>query len=309
MKEIFDQEQVTERYQAALAAFVNKVKQDPNVIAVILLGGLAYDKVWDKSDIDLVVMVRDQKQGTKNYCIDEDNIVLNVIVIPRTDFWELMGKVRGGQFFHSLHARSKVVYTIDDSVAEYLADIQHLGADDIELAFFEKAGELIGNMEKIEKWLVVKNNPMYAQFYVLRCSTILADMRLLLEKEPPNRESVLRVMELDRDFIAPFYERPMTGKMTKEEIYKTLEAMRQFLRNNVELISRPAIRFMEDGEIKTVTMLSNHFGIDFHTIYHVFEFLTEMGIMEKVTESIRITPKGKKLVEEVAFIYTGNLMV
>jgi uncharacterized protein len=306
--ETSDQERVTKRYAAALDTFVNKVKQDPGVIAVILQGSLAYDKVWDKSDMDLVVIVRDQKLETHSYCIDEDNIVLNVYLSTRSSFRQYLGKARGGQFIHSLVTRSKVVYTTDNSIVEYLADIRHLGADDIEITFFQYASHLVGFMEKIEKWLVVKNNPLYAQFYILRAATLLADMKLLLMKESPGRESVLRVMELAPDFMVPFYERPMSGKMSKEEINETLDAMRKFLTDNVELISRPVIRYMEDGEIKTVTMLVNQFGIDSHSIYHVLDFLTAMGIVEKVTETIRITPKGKKLVDETAFIYTAGVM-
>lgn len=299
----FDQQEVTHRYQKALDTFVEKARQDPNVNAVILMGSLAYDQVWQKSDVDLLVVVRDQKLETRDYCIDEDNIILNVALITRSAFRAMLGRTRAGDFLHSLHARSKVIYTIDESIAEYLAEIQHLGTDDIELTFFQLVCHLVGLMEKIEKWLVVKNDPLYAQFYILKTSTVLADMKLLLAKESPNRESVRRVMELDPDFIVPFYERPMTAPMTQQEVYASLALMRQFLQDNLALISRPALRFMEDGELKTVTMLVSHFGIDSHGIYHVFDFLTEMGVVQKVTQTIRITPKGKKLLEETAFIY------
>lgn len=307
MAETVDQAQLTKRYQDALDAFVEKAKQDPNLIAVILQGSLAYDKVWAKSDIDLFLVVRDQKLETTSYCIDEDNIVINVSLMTRSDFRGHLGSARGGLFSHSINAKARVIYTTDESIAEYLADIQHLGADDIESTFFRYATELVGLMEKTEKWLVVRNDPLYAQFYILRMSGLLADMKLLLVNEIPNRESLPRMMSRDRDFMSPFYERPMTGKMTKEEVVEALDAIRQFLIDHLDLLARPVIRFMDEGEIKTVTMLVKHFGIWSHDIYHIFEFLAEMKVIEKVTETIRITPKGKKLVEEIAFIYVGNL--
>lgn len=50
--------ELRERYLAAVDRFVEKVKPDPNVLAVIVSGSLAYDLLWEKSDIDMSVVVR-----------------------------------------------------------------------------------------------------------------------------------------------------------------------------------------------------------------------------------------------------------
>ena len=43
---------LNELFREALEAFVEKAKRDEQIIAVILLGSLSYDQVWEKSDID-----------------------------------------------------------------------------------------------------------------------------------------------------------------------------------------------------------------------------------------------------------------
>ena len=69
-----------------------------------------------------------------------------------------------------------------------------------------------------------------------------------------------------------------------------------------ELVAASVLAYMEDGNAKTVTELVKHFELDAHSITHVFSFLEELGIVAKVTQTIRITPKGKKAVEEVAYM-------
>jgi len=65
--------------------------------------------------------------------------------------------------------------------------------------------------------------------------------------------------------------------------------------------------YMSDGEVRTVTILVKHFRLDSHSIYHIFDFLEEMGVVARVTETVRITPKSRRAVEEVAFVYMeGN---
>ena len=54
-----DQQKVQSRYQTALEAFTTRLKTDSQVIAAILAGSMSYDVVWEKSDIDMIVVVKE----------------------------------------------------------------------------------------------------------------------------------------------------------------------------------------------------------------------------------------------------------
>ena len=49
------------RYNEALDVLVGQIKQDRSVLAAILCGSLSHDMVWDKSDIDLILVTIDDK--------------------------------------------------------------------------------------------------------------------------------------------------------------------------------------------------------------------------------------------------------
>lgn len=295
-------EQIARRFQEALDSFIEKVKTDPNVIAVILAGSLAYDTVWHKSDMDLTVLVREQKIETKSYCVSEDNLVLNVSLEGYSDFKRNLERGRAGGGTHSMYARAKVVYTSDESLYAFLDGIREMGEHDIVYTFFGYASWLIGDMEKVEKWLVVRRDVRYAQLYLVRCASTLADMYLIERGIPNNRESILRVLDMDPDFMYPFYVRPLEGAMTEGEVYDALGRMRAYLKEHLDMLSMPALSVLGDGQLKTVTALVRRLGMHSHGIYHIFDFLCEMGVVEKVSETIRLTPKSRKAVEEVAFM-------
>jgi len=202
--------------------------------------------------------------------------------------------------------KAKVVYAKDDSIHDFIAKAQKMGKDDIALAFFQQASGLIYYMEKIEKWLTVKNDPMYAQFWVTHSSYTYANMCLLLDGKPTGREAVLKVMEYAPEKVFPIYTRPLTGSMTSEEVWDVLKFYRSFLEENAELLTLPVTNYMADGEVRTVTNLVKHFGGSSHDIYHIFDFLEEMGVVARVTEAVRITPKSRLAAEEVAFVYINE---
>src|SRR6266851_9669013 len=75
---------VRQRYEEALESFVARVKQDRYIVAAILFGSLAYDDVWEKSDIDLMLIGRDDKTTERFCALVENGITLHAEVIPRS---------------------------------------------------------------------------------------------------------------------------------------------------------------------------------------------------------------------------------
>ena len=57
-----DRGTIQARFSAALDTLVGQVKDDRSVLAALLCGSLSHDTVWEKSDIDLVLVTVDDKQ-------------------------------------------------------------------------------------------------------------------------------------------------------------------------------------------------------------------------------------------------------
>lgn len=295
------------RYEAALEAFVDKLRPDPNVVAVIVYGSMSRNEVWEKSDIDVQLLVREVKLSTTSFCIDEDGIILNVDVGKVFEFKRMLERSQGGLWHYSLYANMRVEYCTDDSLKESLLEAGKMGESDRVLTFFSMAAWLIGNVEKIEKWLTAKNDLLYAQFFILKAADIYASMRLVLDKKLPHRDAVPKLMGYAPELIKPVYEKPMSGLMNREEIEEAIEFFRQFLTDNLELLKKPVEEYMSDGAVRNVTTLVKHFNLGSHGIDCIFEFLADNGVVCRVTETAKITPRSRKTVEEVAYIYTeGN---
>ena len=291
------------RFEAALTAFVEKIKPDPNILAVIVIGSLTNDTVWEKSDLDVGVFVREMQIPRTSLCIEEDGLRFSVDVQTLFEFKRYLERSVGGGLSNSMFTNARVVYSQDDSIADLLKSVQKLGKDDIALNFFHLASGLLYYMEKIEKWLTVKNDPQYAALWVLQSAYYYANLRLVLDGKPLNREAVLKVIDYAPEFMAPVYVRPMQGPMTVEEVWDILKLFKNFLSQNVDMLRQPVINYMSDGNARTISTLEKHFRLDSHGIFFIFDFLEEMGVVARVTETVKITPKSRRAVEEVAYVY------
>lgn len=297
------QAELRARYMAAVDSFVAKVKEDRNVLAVIVSGSLAYDVLWEKSDVDMSVVVRDQLLKNDSYSLMEDDVLINVHLTTRSEFRRGLEGSYGGSFFQSFIAKGQVVYCTDESFAQFIEDAREIGQDDMARSALINAAELISLREKAEKWLTARKDPLYAQYYLLKCAEPVARMEVCLAGKPMGRDVIQKGLELNPEILHPIYTQAMARYLSEEEIWAGIRLLDDYLEQHLPIYSKPVLEFMGDEELKTGTLIAKHFGMASHFIIHAFEYLADKGLIERASQLIRITPKGRQIHEELGFIY------
>jgi len=298
------EEEVTERYLNAVRDFIETAKKDVNVIAVVVAGSLANDVVWEKSDIDAFVIVRDQKITIPEFCIDADGIVLNMNVQERSSFVRML---EGGGFTNSFMAKAQVMYTKDESITKMVEQNRILGERDAQRSALLAACDAVCFIEKAEKWLYVKKDYTYCRYYIIKMAEALASLEIWMNKEAPGREVLQRAQKLNPELVERFYYYPMSRELTREELEELINDADGYLMKNMDYISAPILDFLDDGEIKSLTMFYRQFRAGGHFLVHLLEYLASKGIIERVSETIRITPKSRPNFEEIAFVSMKNI--
>jgi hypothetical protein len=87
--------------------------------------------------------------------------------------------------------------------------------------------------------------------------------------------------------------------MTSDEVRETINAVYDFLDSHIEWWSKPIVKFLSDGEVKT----ASHIKKQIRAGTLVLDYLAEKGIIERLTESVRLFKKSRLTVEEKAYVY------
>jgi predicted transcriptional regulator len=300
------QQRLKQRYDAAVESFVAKAGSDPNVIAVVVCGSLTYDVLWDQSDIDLTLIIRDQQVQTGHFCVIEDGITLNVELCTRSGFKRYLENSLGGSFGQSYYSNAKLVYTTDESLREYFDEMREIGIGDIPVTAFHIAGSILFYRKKCMKWLKARKDPLYAQWYLLMAAESLAQLELCLHGLPFSRDGIQKALKSNPTLMNPVYRDAMSHHYDAGEIESALSVIDTFLDRNIEILQQPALDYLSDREIKTMTMLNRHFQASGDTLVYVLDYLAKKGIIEKASKTIRLTPKGKQCAEEIGYILIGS---
>ena len=162
-----------ERYEAAIASLTEKLQKDRTVLAAVLFGSLAYDDIWEKSDIDLIIIGEESfKHGS--FTLLEEDISVHAILLPRSAFRKQIDSALIGSIWSSVLMRSRLLFTKDDSLELLWENVGSLGERD-RLAQLLWAGNVcLPVLTKAEKWLTVKRDFHYTAFYLLQAAGQLA---------------------------------------------------------------------------------------------------------------------------------------
>ena len=289
-----------EKHLLAMNRFVDKVKGDPHVIALLLWGSLSYYEVWEKSNIEFTMLVRDKSASVMTHFFgDADGYELNLHLMEVSKFKEALQRSRAGEFWHSAWSKGTFVYTKDESLLTFFEEVRKAGKDDLVRTFIRFIDMMMGATVKAEKWITLYGNALYAQRFLHMAYMQAADLVLMQHGEEPTRESVLRAMELEPEFMHEVFVVPTTTAMTVTDVQRVLGVIEAYLVEHMDWWSKPILRFLSDGEEKT----ASHIGKQVGAGYRALDFLARRGIITRITKPSRVFKKSKLTIDEVAYIY------
>ena len=174
-------------FNEALESFVAKVKQDRYILAAILYGSLAHDTVWKKSDIDIILVGREERP-TKDFYLVENGVNIHATLFSRSKFKQMVEGSLQGTEMHSAFALSTLLYTTDDSIRVYYDDVRRIGMRDAQLRLINAGVSVLHTLAKAEKWFYTRKDLHYSFVWIMFAVQYLAQIEVLTRGEMTSRE-------------------------------------------------------------------------------------------------------------------------
>jgi predicted nucleotidyltransferase len=296
------------RYKKALDELVLKLKQDRYVVAAILCGSLSHDEVWEKSDIDLLVITTEEQKVDRNGALVEDGIDIHAIVMGRNAFKTRIQSSLQSSFFHSFFSKSTLLFSHDETIEELYRNVHHLGARDREIQLLRTISFVLPALSKAEKWLVVKNDPHYSLLWIVQMLSGLASLEVLQHGEITGREVVQQALRHNPDFFHSIYTDLLDAPKTPERIQIALDSINEYLQERI-FIFQPLLDYLSQaGGARSMTEISHYFKreMDIGFVDSACEWLAERDIIQKVSLPMRLTPRSGVDLPEAAYYYDGD---
>jgi len=296
-------------FNEALDSFIGKVKQDRYVIAAILFGSLAHDTVWRKSDIDIMLVGREEKVS-KDFYLVENGVNIHAYLTPRSKFKQAIEGALQGSFMHSSFALSTLLYTTDDSIRAYYENVRQIGSYDRQMRLMSAGSSALYTLAKAEKWLLTRRDIAYSFLWIMYTVRNLAEIEVLLQGELTSREVVPHALKLNPEFFKKVYADLIQERKDEATVQQTLDLINGYLDDKLYDLFGPILEYLsQEGGIRTTTELDHYFKkqVQGDTLSNVYEWLADKGIIQKVPSPLRLTHKSQVTVDEAAYYYDGEM--
>jgi predicted nucleotidyltransferase len=296
---------IQQKFSAALDALVERIKRDRSILAAILCGSLSHDTVWEKSDIDLVlVTIDDKKAPRKSLALYADGVNVHAMMVPRAEFRKMVeGSIRNS-FGHSFLAKGRLLYTHDESINGLCARLSAIGERDTQLQLLAAAAEALPAIDKAHKWFVTRADLDYTSLWILYAAESLAKIEVLSARGLVDREVLPQAMKLNPAFFQTIYTGLLNHKKSRADVEAALSAVDGYLRvRTPELFGAVIDHLREVGEARSATEIEDHFHRNFGItcVTGVCEYLSDRGLLGKASLPVRLTKVSNVDVEELAF--------
>lgn len=298
------------RFRHALDALVEQVKGDRSILAAILCGSLSHDTVWDRSDIDLVlVTIDDKKVKCGERALYADGVNVHAFLMPRAEFRKSVEGIVRNSFFHSFLAKGRLLYTHDDTIARLCAGLSEVGERDTQVQLLGAATAAVATINKARKWFQTRGDLEYAALWILYAATPLAKVEVIGARRLADREVILQALELNPSFFETVYTDLLNGRKTREAVKAALEAAEGYLAERAPALFAPVLDHLRDvGEARSATDLEDHFarnlGIEGATA--ACEYLADQGLVGKASTPVQLTRMSNVMVQELAFFHLAE---
>ncbi|MBC7896335.1 MAG: hypothetical protein H7066_13045 [Cytophagaceae bacterium] len=293
------------RFTKALDALIARVKGDRAILAAMLCGSLAHDRVWARSDIDLVlVTIDDSKVEPGSLSIDADGVNVHATLLPRAAFRRLAEGATRNSFMHSLLAKGRLLYTHDESITGMCERLRDLGDRDAQVLALGAATEALSCLYKARKFFITRGDLEYSALWILAAATPLARIEVMSHGRLADREVLPQALQLNPDFFTTVYTRLLNERKTTATVEGALAAVDAWLAKRTPAFAEPIVAYLRDaGEARGATEIDAHFqrtmGVEH--VSGACEYLADQGVIGRAAIAARLTRKSTADVQELAF--------
>ena len=296
---------VQQKFSAALDSLIERVKLDRSVLAALLCGSLSHDTVWDKSDIDLVlVTIDDKKSSNEGLALYADGLNVHALLMTRAEFRKAVeGSIRNS-FGHSFLAKGRLLYTHDETIAGLCAELHRIGDRDTQRQLLSAGTCALPAIYKAHKWLITRGDLEYTALWILYAANSLAKIEVLSARLILDREALPQAIKLNPSFFKVIYTDLLNSKKTRKSVEQALSAIDTYVAERAEQLFGPVIEHLQEvAEARSATDIEDYFSRNYGVegVTGACEYLADQGLIGKAHLPVRITKRSNVNVEELAF--------
>ena len=304
------------RFEAALNQLIERIAEDRYVLAVVLVGSLSTETIWQRESLGLWIIEADgvsrriPSDGNDERVfriLVENGINIHAEVIPRSRFKKMVEGASRTAFSCSFFAKRQIVYSKDPSIESWFNKANSIALKDQERELLTFSTWTIHAHRHARKRLDIKGDLDLAAQETLSAAHSVAHTEIIRRGEVWEQEVIYRAIEGAPELFQTIYLDVLSRRRNRRVLSTALDAIDGYLDTHYQAHLKPLLDyFKKQNEVVPLSEMSDHFAFSQVHPWHLesaCEWLERKGLLEKVSAPFKLTKRSLERVEEPAYFF------
>ncbi|HJR71046.1 MAG TPA: hypothetical protein VKA43_13465 [Gammaproteobacteria bacterium] len=302
------------RFETALEQFIERIMEDRYVLAVVQVGSLLLETMWQRESLSLWIIEADgvtrrlPSDGTDERIfrtLAENGINIHAEVIPRSRFKKMVEGASRTAFSCNFFAERRVVASKDKSIDGWFTKANRLATKDQERELLAFSTWTIHACHHARKRLDLKGDLALGAQETLGAAHSVAHTEIIRRGEVWEQDVIYRAIERAPDLFRTIYLDVLARPKNKRVLSAALDCIDAYLDEHYAAHLKPLLDYLKkQNRVVPLSEIGDHFAFSQVHPGHLesaCEWLEKKGLLEKVSAPFKLTKRSTERVEEPAY--------
>jgi hypothetical protein len=302
------------RFEAALRQLTERIAEDRYVLAVVLVGSLSTETIWQREALGLWIieadgvsrrLPSDGKDERIFRILVENGINIHAEVIPRARFKQMVEGASRTAFSCNFFAHRQIVYSKDRSIDSWFQKANAVATKDKERELLTFSTWTIHAHRHARKRLDIKGDLQLAAQETLGAAHSVAHTEIIRQGQVWEQDVIYRAIEGDPALFQTIYVDVLAKPRNRRVLSAALDAIDGYLDRHYQTHLRPLLGYLKkESRVVPLSEISDQFAFSQIHPWHLesaCEWLEHKGLLQKLSAPFKLTKRSTERVEEPAY--------
>jgi len=308
------------RFEAALNQLIERMAEDRYALAVVLVGSLSTQTIWNRESLGLWIIeadgvsrrLRSDGKDERIFRIfTENGINIHSEVIPRSRFKQMVEGSSRTAFSCNFFAERRIVYSKDPSIDGWFGEANTIATKDQERELLTFSTWTIHAHRHAQKRLEIKGDLELAQQEVLGAAHSVAHTEIIRQGKVCEQDVIYKAIKTNPDLFQVICQDVLAKGKNRKVLAAALSAIDAYLELHYQAHLKPLLSYLKkENRVVPLSEISDYFATSQVYPWHLesaCEWLERKGRLEKLSAPFKLTKRSIEQVEEPAYFLSGAL--
>lgn len=292
------------QYQKAFNSVVDRIKIDESVLSVMVFGSMVTGDLWEESDIDLFVIVKENFEKIRDIYTQEKDIPVHIKLMGKEKFIQIYSDNLKGGYIHRIFSSSRLVFSKDMDITVRFDGGRFFPDIDRERWGMFFLGKLLKDMGVCKKYLW--SNGIYTSYTTaIRCIEKYSRLYVNSSGYMISKDVLAMAMNLNEDFKQCVDKLFFEKSNIEETIQETMTFLEGSINSSIKINCSLLLNYMreQDKFLSAEEIMEEDLFVDFDIdMEELLNKLWERDIIKKETRDFKLDKDKILFKQNVYFV-------